>query len=360
MKDYTSKQRVLTAFDHREPDRVPINYSANYGIDCRLKARFGLGVDDNEGLARQLGVDFRGVEARYTGAKLHADIPERGVFCDDWGIHRRWIEHSTGGYMDFCDFPLAEAGIETIRNWPMPSPDDYDYSSVREQCERHKEFCIVLGHAGLPDIINGTSMLRSMEQVLIDLALDDEACACLIDRRVERLYEVIRRTIEAAEGAIDILHIGEDLGTQIAPLVSLDLFRKHIRPRHQPFIDLAKRHGARVIVHTCGSSSWAYPDFIEMGIDGVETLQPEAVKMDPAYLKETFGSELTLHGCISTAGPVATGTAAETAEYCREKLRILMPGGGYCFAPTHMLQDNSPTENVIAMYEAAHKFGRYA
>ena len=96
-----------------------------------------------------------------------------------------------------------------------------------------------------------------------------------------------------------------------------------------------------------------------MGIDAVDTLQPEAKNMSPAYLKKTFGGRLAFHGCISTAGPVSFGTPADVVRSCRETLDIMMPGGGYCFAPTHSLQDNSPTENVVAMYETAHQYGTY-
>ena len=113
------------------------------------------------------------------------------------------------------------------------------------------------------------------------------------------------------------------------------------------------------MIHSCGSSSWAFDDFAEMGIAAVDTLQPEAEDMAPAYLKQRFGGKLAFHGCISTAGPVAFGTPEQTAQNARETLETMMPGGGYCFAPTHMLQDNSPTENVLAMYETAHKYGRY-
>jgi uroporphyrinogen decarboxylase len=171
--------------------------------------------------------------------------------------------------------------------------------------------------------------------------------------------EVTRRVLEAAHGRIDFLWLGEDLGTQQSPLVSLNLFREHIRPRYQAFCDLARAYGLPIMMHTCGSSSWAYEDFIEMGIQVVDTLQPEAKDMSPAYLKERFGGRLAFHGCISTAGPVAYGTVDEVIDYCHRTLETMMPGGGYCFAPTHQLQDNSPTENVVAMYETAHKFGCY-
>ena len=354
-----SKERVLTALAGRQPDRVPVNYFGNEGIDRRLKEHFGLAPDDAKGLLRALGVDFRGVSAPYRGPRLHQDIPERGVKVDLWGIHRRWIEHESGGYWDFCDFPLREADEETIADWPMPSPEDFDYAAVESQCSENKAYCVVTGGPGLPDIINSTGMIRTMEQVLVDLTLDEAAGLRYIDRKISILYEVTARTLAAANGRIDLLWIGEDLGTQIGPMISLELFRRHIRPRHQRFVDLAKSFDLPVMIHCCGSSSWAFPDFIEMGIDAVDTLQPEAADMAPTYLKKTFGGRLAFHGCISTAGPVAVGTVDETIRYCRDTLEIMMPGGGYCFAPTHALQDNSPTENVVAMYETAHRYGVY-
>lgn len=355
----TSKERVLTTFARQQPDRVPINYLANAGIDRRLKAHFGLPPDDAEGLLVALGVDFRSVGAPYRGPKLHPDIPERGIKVDNWGIHRRWVEHETGGYDDYCDFPLREADEGTIANWPMPSPDDFDYSKVAEQCRKHARYAVGVGSPGIGDIINSNGMLRGMEQTLVDLITDDSAGLLLARRRTAIWLEVLCRTLEAAPGGIDFLWMGEDLGTQIAPIISLDLYRRHIRPLHQQFIDLARAHNIPVMIHTCGSSSWAYEDFIEMGVQVVDTLQPEAANMAPEYLKRTFGGHLAFHGCISTAGPVASGTVSETIEVCRRTLEIMMPGGGYCFAPTHCLQDNSPTANVIAMYETARKHGAY-
>ena len=113
------------------------------------------------------------------------------------------------------------------------------------------------------------------------------------------------------------------------------------------------------MIHCCGSSSWAFDDFIDMGIDVVDTLQPEAKNMAPSYLKQRHGDRLCFHGAISTAGPVAVGSVDEVREEVRETLRVMMPGGGYALAPTHQLQDNSPTENVAAVYETASEAGRY-
>ena len=353
----TSKERVLTTFANQEADRVPINYSANGGIDERLKEHFGLKPGQSEELLQSLGVDFRGVGVGYKGPKLYEDIPERGVTVDNWGIHSRWIEHETGGYQDYCDFPLSDADEQAIANWPMPDPDQYDYSGVRDRCQSVSDYAVALYCFG--DLINGNGMLRGMEQTLVDLITDDPAGLLLAERRFAIQTEVAQRTLEAAQGGIDILWLGEDLGTQLAPIISMELFKKHIRPRYQKLVDLGKEFGTQVMIHTCGSSSWAYEDFIDMGMDAVDTLQPEAADMSPEYLKKTFGGRLAFHGCISTAGPVATGTVEDTIEYCRNTLNIMMPGGGYCFAPTHNLQDNSPTENVVAMYAAAKQYGTY-
>ena len=142
-------------------------------------------------------------------------------------------------------------------------------------------------------------------------------------------------------------------------MISLDMYRKVLRPRHQRFADLAKSYNLPVMVHTCGSSSWVYEDFIEMGISAVDTLQPEAVNMSPAYLKEHFGGRLVFHGAISTAGALAYGSVDDTVNAVKDTLAALMPTRGYMLAPSHQIQDNTPVENIIAMYNAAHEFGRY-
>lgn len=359
MKALTSKERVLRAFACQEPDRVPVNYFANAGIDAKLKRHLSLAPDDGEGLRLALGVDFRGSGPAYKGPKLHADIPERGIVCDNWGVRRTWIEHGSGGYWDFCEFPLKDAGEDAVASWPMPSPDDFDYGGVAAQCRGYARFAVSTGGPGVPDIINGNTRLRGMEQTLIDLITEEPAGLLLARRRVEIELEIMRRTLEAAEGGIDFIWLGEDLGTQIAPLISLDLYRSAIKPAHKLFCDLAKSFGIPVMIHSCGSSSWAYEDFIELGIKAVDTLQPEARDMAPAQLKRRFGGRLAFHGCISTAGPLADGTPEETARYCRDTLEVMKPGGGYCFAPTHSIQDNSPLENVLAMYDAAKRYGAY-
>lgn len=352
-----SRERVLTTINHQEPDRVPVNYMCNPDIDRRLKQHFGLSLDDNAGLHRALGVDFYHDFPRYKGPAIFPSVEGRNV--DAFGVHSRWVEHGSGGYWDFCDFPMEDAEGEELENWPIPSADHYDYDATIERFKAQDDFCRLTGHAGVADIINATGRLRGMEQVLCDLALEDESYFVYVDRYLAHQLEVYERLFDKANGLIDLFWMGEDLGTQIAPIISPAMYKELIRPRHRKFVDLAKSFELPVMIHSCGSSSWAFEDFIELGIDVIDTLQPEAANMEPEYLKETYGDRLAFHGCISTAGPVSFGSVDEVEKDCREKLEVMMPGGGYMFAPTHQLQDNSPTENVLKMYEVAKSFGMY-
>lgn len=348
----TSKERVLATIAHTEPDRVPVNYYGEPDVDQRLREYFG-----TSDLNAALGVDFRTVGPAYTGAKLH---PDKGdIRVNDWGIHMRRVVLDDGEMWDFCTWPLQNATLDEIEAWPMPNPDDHDYAGVVAQCEAVKDFCICGGSCGLPDIINGNGMVRTMEQVLVDLVTDDPAGLRLIERRNDIQLEILRRTFEAAGDKIDLMCLGEDLGTQRGPTISPAIFRKHIRPLMQPYVDIAKAYNIPAMIHSCGASSWAFDDFIEMGITVVETLQPEAVDMSPAYLKKRFGDKLAFHGAISTAGAVAYGTVADVEAEVRKTLDIMMPGGGYILSPTHTVMENTPTENVVAMYQAARKYGVY-
>ncbi len=358
MERLSSKERVMAALNHQEPDRIPINYMANSGIDARLKRHYGIASHDDESLLNRLHVDMREVSIPYIGPVLHAPRPERAI-DPAWGITKRWIAHESGGYWDYCDFPLASLDEELIESWKMPDPDDYDYDSLDEQLSIWDGKAICIGNPGLGDIMNTTGMLCGMEQVYLAMAMMDENWLRLVDRRLDIQLEVTRRALEGASSPIDYMWLGEDLGAQSGALISLDTYRTIIRPRHQKFIDLAGSFGIPVMIHSCGSSSWAFEDFIEMGISAVDTLQPEAKDMSPSYLKNRFGNRLSFHGGFSTAGKVVDGSIEEVLQELQDLLSVMMPRGGYLFSPTHMLQDNSSLENVVAVYEELPILGRY-
>ncbi len=352
----TAKERVRRTFEFAPTDRVPIAYQSNPGIHARLCA--ALGARDDEELNRALGVDYRPVYVPYVGRPLFGPIEGRVVDPLE-GYVMRVVEHETGSYCDYCDFPLLSADEETIAGFPVPDPDDFDYTGVPAYVRRFAEYGLHVGNPGVGCVINCVGMLMGMEEALVRLYDEDEAVCTLVRRRTQSQLGILDRTLSAARGQVDFLWLGEDLGTQRCPMISAEMYRAVLRPIHRQFLELADSYRIPVMIHTCGSSSWAYEDFIEMGVRAVDTLQPEAANMSPAYLVEHFGGRLAFQGCISTAGAVAVGTPDDVVREVRETLAVMMPTRGYFFAPTHQLQDNTPTENAVAMYQAAHDYGVY-
>lgn len=354
----TAKERVLRTFNLEKADRVTIGYEANTAVHSKVAKALGIVNGDMEQVQQALGVDYRGISVQYIGPNLFKTPPNRITDPVD-GFNMRWVEHETGGYWDFCNFPLAGADDNTIANFPVPDPDDFNYQSISDQISSNQDYAIFLGNPGVPDIINSTGRIMGVEDTLVYLMTENEATLHFVNRRMNMHLNIFERILEYNRGKIDFMWLGEDLGTQHAPLISLEMYRRVIKPIHKRFVDLATAYNLPVLIHTCGSSSWVYEDFIEMGIKGVDTLQPEAANMSPLYLKKKYGKRLSFRGCISTAGSLAYGSVADIKEDVKNTLEIMMQGYGYHFAPTHAIQDNTPTGNVLAMYEAAHQYGVY-
>ena len=353
----TSKERIARTFAFEEVDRVALGYDTNPIAHQNLCKVLNLDPKDRFTFLKHIGVDHTGARIPYIGPKIYADIPDRSRNTE-FGAITKYVKNPYGGYWDYCDFPLLDVDDEVIYNYPYPDPDDFDYEACKQNvdylCEQG--FAIHVGGPGLGDILNTTGMIMGVEQALINICTEHEPTIHTIDKRLDLQLKRTERILEINKGKIDFMWLGEDLGTQHTPMISMDLYRKVLKPRHQKFIDLAKAYGLPVIIHTCGSSSWVYEEFISMGMNGVDTLQPEAANMSPQYLTEHFGGKLVFRGSISTAGPLAYGTKEETEKICKETLEIMSKYRGYIFAPTHEIQDNTPPENTIAMYNTAHSF----
>lgn len=343
----TSKERVRRSLDWQEPDRVPIETYLTPEVLARLTAHFG-GAD----VLDCLGVDFRGVGARYTG---RIKAPRDGITYDMWGAGYRRVEHESGGaYDEAVVLPLADLKtMDDIENYPWPSPDDYDCSVIPEQCERVKDYAVCLGGAGVPDIVNGLLRGRGMEQVLMDIAVRDPVGMAIIDKRVGFWYEVMRRGLEAANGNVDILCLGEDCGNQNGRMFSPRDFDEVFRPRLKMFYDLAHEFGAKAMMHSCGDTHEIMPTFIEMGLDVLDAMQPEPRGMEPERIRAMCRGKLAFCGLISTQHTLPHGTVDECRAEARHRLDVIARGGGYIFAPSHCIQPDTPLENVLAVYEEA-------
>lgn len=344
----TSKERVACSLRWQEPDRVPIQTYLTPEIHQQLKDHFG-GRDVDE----CLGVDFRGVWVPYKG-KLR---PEHdGVWYDPFGVGYKMVKHEAGGaYPEACDLALASvATMDEFRNYPWwPNPDDYDYSQIEANCQAHKSFAVYLGGSSVPDILNGVSRGRGMEQVMMDVGLRDEVGLAIIDKRCDILYEVTRRSLAAAKGKADILCLGEDMGNQNGRMFSPKDYEEVFRPRLQRFIDLAHEFGCKAMMHSCGDTHDIMPTLIEMKLDILDAMQPEPRGMDIPKIRAACKGKMAFCGLVSTQDTLPFRSEAACRAEARNRLDVVARGGGYIFAPAHCIQAGTPLKNVLAIYEEA-------
>lgn len=354
----TSRERVLKTLSWQESDRAAIQLYAVPEIMQLLAEHFGCASDEDGGQERvyqHLGVDFRYAHPCYNGP-IHKTSDDPELTFDYWGVGYKDVDNGRGGtYPEAVHLPLANIKtMADVEAYPWPDPDAFDYERVTAACEQAGDYAVCCCGPGTPDIVNGVSRGRGMEQVLIDIALRDEVGLAIIDRRCDILFEVARRTLEAGRGRIDILHIGEDAGNQNGRMVSPRDFEDVFRPRLQRFIDLGHDFGCKVMMHCCGDTSDLQETFIDMGLDILDAMQPEPVGMaDIKTLRETTRGRLVYCGLISTQQTLPFGTEADCRAQARHRLDVLARGGGYIFAPSHCIQVGTPLENILAVYEEA-------
>jgi uroporphyrinogen decarboxylase len=305
-------------------------------------------------ILERLGIDFRYINPPYKG---HVKPPQNGVYYGLWGEGYRPVTHGRAGtYEEACYLPLAELQtMDDVEKYPWPDPDNFDYSVISDLCDQFKDYAICLGGAGYPDILNGVSRCRGMEQVAIDIALRDEVGLAIIDKRVNFSYSHLRRCLETAKGKIDILCLGEDCGNQNGRMFSPRDFDEIFRPRLQKFYDLAHEFGCKAMMHSCGDTHEIMPTFIEMGLDVLDAMQPEPKGMTPEIIRNLCKGKLAFCGLISTQQTLPFGTEEDCRREARHRLDIIAPGGGYIFSPAHCIQPDTPLANVLAIYEEALK-----
>jgi uroporphyrinogen decarboxylase len=364
--ELNSKERVRISLNWQEPDRVPIQVYLTPEMEARLARHFanttgaaansqvepGNLASSNENVLRGLGVDFRGVWPVYRGSRKP---PHDGLTFDEWGTGYRRVSNSAAGtYDESVVQPLADLKtMDDIRRYPWPRIEDYDFSGLAAQCDRLRDYAVVFGSAGIPDILNGVSRGRGMEQVVMDIALRDEVGLAIIDRRVDFWYQWMRKGLEAAQGKVDIIALGEDTGNQNARMFSPKDFDEIFRPRLKKFYDLAHEFGAKAMMHSCGDSHEIMPTFIEMGLDILDAMQPEPAGMDPETIRKRCKGKLAFCGLISTQQTLPYGSVEDCRREARHRLDVIAPGGGYIFSPAHCIQPDTPLENVLAIYEEA-------
>lgn len=202
--------------------------------------------------------------------------------------------------------------------------------------------------------------LVGMENLLVKMYEEPEIVDAVFSHIVDYYAAVSEHIFAEAGDAIDIFFIGNDFGSQTGPLVGEVLFRRFILPHLKRLADLGHRYGYKVMLHCCGGFAPLIPCLAEAGIDALQSLQPDARDMEPASLKKKYGDIMVLNGCVDSHNILVDGYPELVREQTRKILEVMMVGGGFILSPSHdYLLEETPVENVLAMYETALKYGGY-
>ena len=382
MREMTSRERVVETLNHREPDRVPMDLTITLGAYTKLVRHLGLDkeVEPEPKIANWLThvpVDPKVLEALdvdivHLGCSAPWGYPKEqpdGTIVDEWGVRRKRIERPGGGfYLEMVGNPLKDATIDDLEDYPWPDPYDPDVTKglvERVKWWRDNTDCAieVWLERGSGEI---AGYLRGIEQWWMDLVVNPEFAAALLKKLCDIAIEFNRVCIELVGKYVQVVRFtGWDLGGQNGPIFSPAMVDKMFRPvlnRHWRAVKglLQKENPeGRVFFHTCGGVYKLIPIFIDCGLDILDPLQTSAAGMDMDKIKREFGDKLVFHGAMDIQRIMPFGTVEEVREEVKLRIRQLAPGGGFILAPAHALQDDTPPENIVALYRAGKEFGRY-
>ena len=381
----SSRGRVLTALNHEEADRVPIDLGGfqtgihrvayqqlidNLGYDEMLEIRDPVQqiVVPSERVLELFHVDVRyvtahgpdgfqgGIEQSVRNGRLWHDLK------DEFGVV--WsMPDDQMLYMDITHHPLASATLQDVAEYPFPNGGDRSrFSGVREKAleiRKHTPYALSSGICGVT--YETCWYMRGLEQWFIDMKRNPDMCEAIIDRTSQFWVDWMMGFLAEVGDLLDVIMIGDDLAGQQGPLFSPAFYRRVVRPRQQRVIDTIRaRTKAKIWYHTCGNCVEYIPDLIEMGIHALNPVQISAPGMDPALLKQRFGRDITFWGgAIDSQHTLPFATPEEVREEVRKNLEILKPGGGYVFNNVHNIQAGVPPENIVALFEAGHEYGFY-
>jgi uroporphyrinogen decarboxylase len=371
----TSRERVLIALDHKEPDRVPVDLGGTQtGIMVEpydhLKGLLGIQSESEVGniflgLARveeevlqRFQVDINHVLPHLPEA-WSLKIEKDNSLQDEW--HIRWQRPPSSYYYDMVEHPLREASLDDLDSFPWPNPlDPGRVEGVEEELlglRRNSDRAIAVG---LWSLFEGCWALRGMENFLMDMILNKDLAEALLDRVTSIMVTMYDRYLEVAGPHLDIVKLWDDFGTQGGPLISPQLFRGMVKPRMARMIEMIRaRTDARIAIHCCGSIWALLDDLVDVGIEVINPVQTSAAHMDPARLKSRYGDWLSFWGGIDTQKTLPYGSPEDVRCEVRQRLLELGPRGGYILAAVHNIQVGVPPKNIVAMYDSALAWGNY-
>ncbi|NLG74531.1 MAG: hypothetical protein GX495_21110 [Chloroflexi bacterium] len=384
-----SRERVLLALNHKEPDRVPFDLGGTVatGIQARAYTRLRdyLGLPKKEAkiidilqqLAQvdqdvmdRLGADVNNVAPR-SSASFNIEINESEdgryyYFYDEYGVG--WRMPKDGGmYYDMFYHPLAgNVTLEQVENYPLPDPlDPSRFAGIREAARRvieEEQRALVIGNisAGIFELY---MWLHGFKDGYADWAGNQPLAQKMMRRFLDLQLAYWEKMFDVMQGIpIDVVHMADDVAGQYNMLISPSSYRKYLKPLHKELFDfIHSRSDAKIFLHSCGAIRKIIPDLIEIGVDILNPVQVNAADMDSASLKQEFGKDIVFWGGGVDTQSVfdESHTPDEVRRDVRKRLEDLMPGGGFVFATVHNIQGNVPPENIMALWETVQEYGVY-
>ncbi len=370
--ELTSRERFILSLSHQETDRVPTDLGGlpttirTKALYQRLRSFLGLPslkkvrhfVDEHiipdEDLLAAFQIDTRYIRTG-VAKSWKKEMIDQYTVRDEWGT--AWTKPPNFIYSSIVDHPIKEPTISTLNSYSFPDPEDLGrYEGLKQKAARLYEetsYAIVADYPTGAGVFDQAWRLRRMEELFLDMLERQEFCHELfelIGGWYERVYE---RYMQEVGPYIQMVMFYEDLSMQEGPLMSLELFRRYVKPQHKKVIKVIRNNTDAVIcLHICGSAYAFIPEFIEMGIDVLNPVQIRAKDMEPEKLKAEFGDKLSFHGGVDTQEVLPYGSPQLVKEEVRNLVNILGKNGGYLLASCHSIQPDVPPENIKALFTA--------
>lgn len=344
----TGKERIYKAIKKETPDRLPCFYRGHQADGALVKEAFGC---DSMYELVDVSPFITLAPSKYFFAE-----EKNGVVYDEFGIGRKQF----GFHMEIVDYPLASVNDPKVLddiNWPNPK-DPSRYTHMREQAlywkSKGKAIAAFAAPGNAVAIFEPSWYMTGMEKYLIDMCTNKPFAEALLDKHLSLLFDFWEMTLEEIGDLIDIACIGDDLAHQNDLLISPQLYRDLIKPRHKALIEFIKsRTDAFIFYHSCGNISRIINDFIEIGIDILDPTQPGA--LDTKAIKNNFGDSMTFMGGVNVQHTLPFGSTDEVKQEVRQRFMEIGHSGGFIIGPAHWLQPDTPDENIIAMYNEVYK-----
>ena len=356
-----SRERVIGALERQKIDRVPVHLSCggpNSAIDMLLSH---FEVEDEDELRREMNIDIRRTNARYLGPTGQAPrSQESGVHTVFGGTEYMKCDFDGSGgiagtYADeLGSRPFKHfTTVKEVEDYTWPTTEWFDFSSLKEDCHRYRDYGIMCG--GWSPLLSRVFELFGMEKALIYFHDRPDLIHATIEKVTDYYYELFDKTLQAADDGIQIVGFGDDFATQRDLMLSLPMWRAFCREPLARLFSLGKKHGVYVYFHSCGAVHKVLNDLVEIGLDILYPVQPNAWGMDHRELKAEYGDRLAFWGGIDVQQVIPFGTTEDVRRAVRERIRILGAGGGYILSSSHNLLKAFPMENILAMYDEAFK-----